>query len=57
MRVFATLPDEEVDEPQVALAHLMAADLIEGEPWPDVPDEDPVSAERRAELARVLGAA
>ena len=57
VRVFATPQDEEVDERQVALADLMAADLIEDEPWPDVPDEDPVSAERRAELARVRGAA
>ena len=50
--------DEEIDERQLIIDDLIAAGIIEeDDPWPDVPDEDPVSPDRRAELAKLLGAA
>lgn len=47
--------NESLEERQAILDDFLAAGLIEERPWPDVPEEDPVSAEERAELARLLG--
>ncbi len=52
VRVLGAGQDELIDERQEALDALEAAGLVET--WPDVPAVDPVSAERRAELARLL---
>jgi len=52
VRVLGADQDELIDERQEALDALEAAGLVET--WPDVPVVDPVSAERRAELARLL---
>lgn len=46
---------EGFDEKEAILNDFLAAGLIEERPWPDVPAEDPVSPEERAELARLLG--
>ena len=51
------LDDESLEEKQAILDDFLAAGLIEERPWLDVPDEDPVSPEERAELARLLGEA
>ncbi len=57
VRLLDSLQDEAIDERQLILNDLIAAGIIEEhDPWLDVPEEDPVSAERRAELARLLGA-
>lgn len=47
--------NESLEEQQAILDDFLAAGLIEERPWLDVPDEDPVSLEERAELARLLG--
>ena len=47
--------DEGLEEKQAILNDFLAAGLIEERPWLDVPDEDPLSPEERAELARLLG--
>ena len=53
VRVLGASQGDLIDEQQEALDALEAAGLVET--WPDVPAVDPVSAERRAELARLLG--
>ena len=55
VRLLDMAQEDLIDEREEALGILQAAGLVEV--WPDVPDEDPVSPERRAELARLLGAA
>lgn len=53
--LLAEWDDESLEERQAILNDFLAAGLIEERPWLDVPDEDPVSPEERAELARLLG--
>ncbi|WP_374685878.1 antitoxin family protein [Promineifilum sp.] len=55
LQVVETRPASESEEREQLIAELVAAGLIE--PHTDVPEDDPVSAERRAELARLLGSA
>ena len=55
VRLLDVAQEDLVAEQEKALEILKAAGLVEV--WPDVPEEDPVNSERRAELARLLGAA
>ena len=53
VRVLGASQGDLIDEQQEALDALEAAGLVET--WPDVPAVDPASAERRAQLAPLLG--